>query len=118
MSRASNARALRRKAARTGIAAVERIVIERDAMTAARTDPAVKVRELLSYHVDVALEALESRGADLEGHVVVTLGEHPDYPGSFTIEAKAATMRPDHAAADDCPGCPIDHSLDAGDDDA
>lgn len=104
---------MRRKAARTGIAAAERIIIEKDAMTAARIDPAVKVRELIAYHIDIALEALESRGADLEGHVVVTLGEHPDYPGAFTIEAKAATMRPEHAPVDDCPGCPIDHSLDS-----
>ncbi|UYL87158.1 hypothetical protein QEH40_gp37 [Microbacterium phage OscarSo] len=117
MSRQSNARALRRKAARTGIALAERIIIEHDAIVAAESDPGVKVRELIAYHVDIALEALESRGADLTGHVVVTMGDHPDYPGAFTIEAKAASLKPSHAPVDDCPGCPLDHSLDASGDD-
>jgi len=113
MSHASEARKLRRKVARTGIAKMHRVVVDRAAVDKIATEGKVNARELVAYHISVALEALENDGADVLRHTVVTVGEHPDFPGDLMIEAKAAHMRPDHEPVNDCPGCPLDHSLDS-----
>ena len=113
MSGQSRARAQRRAMIRAGVAIAERITIDAGAIEAIEANPEVTLRGFLAYHVDVALEALESRGADLAGTLAITIGEHPDFPGGLTIEAKAARMLPS-AELDDCPGCPVDHSADQG----
>lgn len=116
MSRASNARRRNRAERRTlkaaGVAAMERMSIESDALAAAVTKGANLV-DLVAFHVAEALERLDAAGADIvSGRTVVTIGEHPDYPGAVTIEAKAASMKRE---IDPDPGCIIDHSGDGED---
>lgn len=69
---------------------------------------------MLSVHIEAALVGLTAQGADLDGMLAITIGQHPSFPGTVTVEAKAASRltEPDHD-----PGCPIDHSLDGADED-
>lgn len=92
MSRGSDSRRQRRAIKRAGIAHLERVVISGDAVAAAVVK-GVDLIDLVSLHVASALEALDVGGADVLAHTVVTIGEHPDYPGDLMIEAKAANLK-------------------------
>ena len=93
MSASSAARRSRRAAKGAGIALVDRVSIDVGAIAkAARAG--VSVVDLISLHVSEALGRIDAAGGDLEGHCVVTIGQHPDYPGALTIEAKVGTMKP------------------------
>ena len=112
MSRSSDARRERRALKAAGIARLDRVSIESDALAAAVENGANLV-DLVAFHVAEALERLDADGADIVGgRTVVSIGAHPDHPGAVTIEAKAATLK---RGADPDPGCPIDHSLDGSD---
>lgn len=114
MSGASQARKAKRALKRVGVAVVDRVVIEGDALASAITAGA-NVIDLVGMHVAEALTRLDAAGGDIFGRCVVSIGDHPDYPGAVTIEAKVATLKGDPADPD--PGCPIDHSLDNLDED-
>lgn len=88
----SAARRARRQIKRSGIAKLERVVIDGAAVTAA-VATGINLVELVAYHVAAALEALDLGGGDVLAHTVVTIGEHPDYPGDLMIEAKAANLK-------------------------
>lgn len=92
MSRGSDARRQRRAVKRAGVAKLERVVIDGAAVAKAVT-AGVDLVELVAYHVDIALKALDAGGADVLAHTVVTIGEHPDFPGDLMIEAKAASLK-------------------------
>lgn len=97
MSRASNARraSRRQKAAlrANGIAVMDRVVIEGDAL-AKVVERGADIVDFVSLHVAGALGRLDEQGADIvRGQVAVTLGEHPDFPGALTVEAKASTLK-------------------------
>lgn len=109
MSRGSDARRQRRALSKAGVAFLDRVSIDAGAVTAAVANGANLV-DLIAYHISEALTRLDGQGADIvSGHTAVTIGAHPDYPGSITIEAKAGTRKRE---VDPDPGCPIDHSLD------
>lgn len=93
---------------RAGVALVDRVSIEGDALAAAATKGA-DVVDLVAYHVAQALTRLDAAGGDVLARTAVTIGEHPDYPGAVTIEAKVASLK---RSVDPDPGCPIDHGLD------
>ncbi len=112
MSRGSDARRQRRSMKRHGIALVDRVSIEADALAAAVAKGANLV-DLVAYHVSEALTRLDAQGGDVLGRTAVTIGEHPDFPGAVTIEAKVATLK--REPGDGC-DCPVDHT-DGGDDD-
>lgn len=116
MSRASDSRRQRRAIKRAGVAKLERVVID-GAAVAAAVAAGVNLVELVAYHVAASLEALDLNGADVLAHTVVTIGEHPDFPGDLMIEAKAANVKTpsDVETIDPDPGCPIDHSADGTD---
>ena len=114
MSRASDARRQRRALEGAGVEFLDRVSIDSGALAAAVTNGA-NVVDLVAFHVAEALERLDEQGADIiGGTTAVTIGQHPDFPGGVTIEAKAGKRkRPAAAEVDPDPGCPIDHSLDA-----
>lgn len=112
MSRGSEARRQRRALSKAGVAKLDRVAIDSGALAAAVANGANLV-DLIAYHVSEALTRLDADGADIvNGHTVVSIGAHPDFPGSVTIEAKAGTLK---IEVDPDPGCPIDHSLDGSD---
>lgn len=119
MSRASESRRQRRTLSKAGIAKMDRVVIDSGAFAAAVTNGANLV-DLIAYHVAEALGRLDADGADIVGgKTVISIGEHPDFPGGVTIEAKAATLKRgavEHPGDCDDPRCPLDHSLDQLDD--
>lgn len=93
MSASSDSRRQRRAMKASGVEFLERVAIDEGALAAAVMN-GVNLVELVSYHVATALEALDLAGADVvSGHTVVSIGEHPDFPGAVTIEAKAATRK-------------------------
>ena len=112
MSRGSDARrsnrAQRRAMNRAGVALVDRVSIESDALAAAAVKGANLV-DLVAFHVAEALTRLDGAGGDVLGGAVVTIGAHPDYPGAVTIEAKVSSKKRE-IPADDCESCPVDHS--------
>ena len=114
MSRGSEARRQRRALKAAGVEFMDRVSIDSGALVAAVTK-GVNVVDLVAYHVAEALGRLDEQGADIvSGRTVVSIGQHPDFPGGVTIEAKAATRkRP--VDDDPDPGCLIDHSLDGSD---
>ena len=71
--------------------------------------------DVLVAYVGETLRALAGGGADLSKTIAITIGsDHPSFlAGQTVIEAKAAAARPVTPPADDCDGCPVDHS-DAG----
>ena len=91
MSRASAARKQRRALKSAGVELMDRIVIEADTLVAA-AEAALAV-DLVGYHVAEALARLDAQGAALMVRTVVTIGEHPDFPGALTIEAKASARK-------------------------
>lgn len=97
MSGRSAARTKKRREKRVmraaGVAAMHRTVIENGAIEAAVMKGA-SLPDFLSLHVSTALDALAGQGADMLGRIVVTMGQHPDYPNAITVEAKAATLHP------------------------
>lgn len=108
-SRGRKARRYRERVMRAaGVEVVERVFLD-----AAADVPAEKLVDAIAWETGVAIKRLALAGADMRGDLAITIGAHPSYPGSITIEAKAAKK----AHADDCPGCPLDHSLDSLDDD-
>lgn len=116
MSRGSGARranrAQKRAMQRAGVVLMDRVAIDSGALAAAVANGANLV-DLVAYHVAEALGRLDEQGADIiGGTTAVTIGQHPDYPGGVTIEAKAGSRK---AEIDPDPGCPIDHSLDGSD---
>lgn len=114
MSRGSDARRQRRALAKAGVEFMDRVSIDSGALAAAVANGANLV-DLVSYHVAEALGRLDEQGADIiGGTTAVTIGQHPDFPGGVTIEAKAGKRK---TAADPDPGCLIDHSLDMLDED-
>lgn len=92
----------------------------------------------LAILISECLDELDAKGADLGSMVAITIGRHPNYPTSTTVEAKVAAMKPEgwipanglrlpdgvsvsvkpahpldtHVIGPDCgdPRCPIDHS--------
>ena len=112
MSRGSQARrsnrAQRRAMNRAGVALVDRVSIESDALASAVTKGANLV-DLVAYHVAEALGRLDAAGGDVLAGAAVTIGGHPDYPGAVTIEAKVAHKKRE-IPSDDCEGCPVDHA--------
>jgi hypothetical protein len=106
VSHQSNARkenrAARRTLTRAGVALLDRVSIEGDALAKAVTSGADLV-DLISYHVSEALTRLDAQGGDVLGRTVVTIGEHPDFPGAVTIEAKVASMKSIKLDADEDP---------------
>jgi hypothetical protein len=93
VSRQSNSRRERRTLKAAGIAKLDRVSIESDALAAA-VEKGADLVDLIAYHVAQALERLDADGADVvSGRTVVTIGSHPDFPGAVTIEAKAATLK-------------------------
>lgn len=93
MSSSSKARRERRALKSAGVAVMDRVSIESGAMAAAVANGANLV-DLIAFHVAGALERLDEQGADIvTGRTVVSIGAHPDFPGSVTIEAKAATLK-------------------------
>jgi hypothetical protein len=91
---------------------MDRVSIDSGALAKAVTAGA-NVVDLIAYHVAEALGRLDEQGADIvSGRTAVTIGQHPDFPGGVTIEAKAATRK---RGVDPDPGCLIDHSLDGSD---
>lgn len=110
MSRGSEARRQRRALKAAGVEFMDRVSIDSGALAAAVANGADLV-DLVAYHVAEALGRLDEQGADIVGgHTAVTIGQHPDFPGGVTIEAKAATRK--RSAVDPDPECPVDHSLD------
>lgn len=93
---------------RAGVALVDRVSIESDALASAVTKGANLV-DLVAYHVAEALTRLDAAGGDVIAGAAVTIGAHPDYQGAVTIEAKVAHKKRE-IPADDCEGCPVDHS--------
>lgn len=78
-------RSTRQAMQRAGVAAVSRTFLP----------PATVTVGSLVSAVEVTLEGLESQGADLLGRIVITIGgDHPEYPGRTTIEAKAGSLTP------------------------
>ncbi len=103
----SSARKQRREEARVmraaGVAEVARRVIQPE--HAGNID-------VIVFEVGRALHDLRRKGGDMSSRLAVTVGgDHPQYPGVVVVEAKASAVLTKHAPADDCPGCPIDHSL-------
>lgn len=92
MGRQSNARRERRAIKRAGVAKLERVIIDGAAL-AMGVAKGINLVELVGYHVDEALKKLDAAGADVLAHTVVTIGEHPDYPGDLMIEAKSANLK-------------------------
>lgn len=92
MSSSSRARKERRAIKRAGVAKLERVVISGDAVAAAVVK-GIDLIDIVSLHVSTALEALDLAGADVLAHTVVTIGEHPDFPGDLMIEAKSANLK-------------------------
>lgn len=91
---------------------MDRVVIDSGALAAAVSNGANLV-DLISYHVGEALTRLDEQGGDIvSGRTVISIGQHPDFPGGVTVEAKVGSLK---AVADPDPGCPIDHSLDGFD---
>ena len=68
--------------------------------------------DVLVAYVGETLRALAGSGADLSGTIAITIGQdHPSFlAGQTVVEAKAAAARPVTPPADDCAGCPVDHS--------
>lgn len=131
---ASSARRQRRSAERARKAAGVALVERRHLPAGIAPHPA-----RLVHLIDLALTALDAKGGDLGSMVAITIGQHPEYPGEITVEAKVAAMKPQgwinidgvktpvgvtisvapvgtHPPAGDCEGCPIDHSADSLDD--
>ena len=100
MSKGSPARRERRAIKRAGVARLERVIIAGPAV-AASVAQGIDLVGLVAYHVDTALRALDSSGGDVLAHTVITIGEHPDYPGDLMIEAKAANLKAKSDLADD-----------------
>lgn len=100
-------RAMRRK---TGALVHHRIVIEGAAVSEAVAQGANPV-DLVMFHVDEALRVLIDQGGQPLAHSVITIGEHPDYPGCLTVEAKTdvllerRTCRVCGCTDDDCSQC-------------
>ena len=93
MSRGSDARRQRRALKSAGVALMDRVAIDSGAFAAAVLQGADAV-DLVAFHVAEALGRLDEQGADIVyGQTAVTIGQHPDYPGAVTIEAKAATLK-------------------------
>lgn len=97
MSRSSNARRAnrRQKAAlrAVGVAKMDRVVIDGAAL-AAVVERGADLVDFVSLHVSGALGRLDAEGADIvHGQTAITIGEHPDFPGGLTIEAKASTLK-------------------------
>lgn len=116
MSRASEARRQRRALKGAGVEFLDRVSIDSGALAAAESNGANAV-DLIAYHVAEALGRLDEQGADIiGGTTAVTIGQHPDFHGGVTIEAKAGKRKVGHAEIDPDPGCPIDHSADNLDD--
>jgi hypothetical protein len=92
VSRGSDARRRRRAVKRAGVAKLERVVISGPAVAKAVAE-GVDLVVLVAYHVDVALKALDAGGADVLAHTVVTIGEHPDFPGDLMVEAKSSNLK-------------------------
>lgn len=93
MSRQSGARRERRALKSAGVALLDRVSIDSAAMAAA-VEKGANLVDLVAYHVSEALTRLDEQGADIVGgHTVVSIGQHPDFPGSVTIEAKAGTLK-------------------------
>lgn len=77
--------------------------------------------DVLVFEIGRAIHDLRREGGDLTSRLAITVGgDHPQYPGVIVVEAKASeavkrgTLRVDEKPEghrDDCPGCPIDHSL-------
>jgi hypothetical protein len=59
-----------------------------------QTDDAQRLA-ILSVHIDDALVKLTAQGADLDGMLAITIGQHPSFPGTVTVEAKAAQRKAD-----------------------
>lgn len=102
MKRPSPARRERRNLERVmqaaGVEAVHRRHVGFD------VKPAILARE-----VATAVEALADLGAVFTERTVITIGQHPNYPGVITIEAKASKkVEPTRVSLDDC-DCPVDH---------
>ena len=93
MSRASGARKQRRALKSAGVALMDRVVIDGAAVAAASAKGANLV-ELVAYHVAEALGRLDEQGGQVLDRCVVTIGQHPDFPGGVTIEAKVASLKP------------------------
>lgn len=87
-------RAARRAMAQAGVALMDRVSIDAEAVAAAVTKGA-DVVDLVAYHVSEALTRLDDAGGNVLKRTVITIGEHPDYPGSVTIEAKVASLKAD-----------------------
>lgn len=106
MSAAREARRRQERALRAaGVAAVARTTIP----------PRLVTIETIGAAVENALALLDREGGDVTGHLAITIGgDHPNFPGMTVVEAKASRRKPEHP--DDCPGCPLDHSLDGFDD--
>jgi len=100
VSRASAARKQRRAMKAAGVGVMDRVVIEGEAIFAASKGD-VNLVDLIGYHVAEALTRLDAAGAALMVQTVVTIGEHPDFPGALTIEAKAAARKPNLATEGD-----------------
>lgn len=86
---------------RAGVALVDRVSIESDALAAAAVKGANLV-DLVAFHVSEALTRLDDAGGDVLGGAAVTIGAHPDYPGVVTIEAKVASKKVASGPACDC----------------
>lgn len=97
MSRASAARKQRRAMKSAGVELMDRIVVEGEALVAA-SEKGASLVDLVGYHVAEALARLDAQGAALMARTVVTIGEHPDFPGALTIEAKASARKPSDEA--------------------
>lgn len=93
MSRASAARKQRRALKSAGVVLMDRVVIDGDALIAAASKGANLV-DLVTFHVGEALTRLDAQGGNVLERCAVTIGEHPDFSGGITIEAKVATVKP------------------------
>lgn len=88
---ASRARKARRAMKAKGVEVVERIILPKPPVTVSQRDRV----DILCWEAARSIKALVLSGADLDGTISVTIGEHPSYPGEVTIEAKASKRRPE-----------------------
>lgn len=86
---ASPARRARRKAEKAmqamGVELVEREHV-RNPEDMSRED----LVDMIAYKTALAIKRLALEGADLDDRLAITVGRHPSFKGSITIEAKAA----------------------------
>lgn len=113
---ASEARKRRRRMQAQGVE-----LVERNHIPTARLDALNRIDrvDMIVWELARTVKSLAMNGADFGAKVTILVGPHPSYPGSLTIEAKAAAVLKAPPAAPAKPQALADlqRALGVGDDD-